>query len=532
MNRHASGVGGAVLAFAMVLLCGPGAAAQQVSTTNGKVEGSASADGKVHIFKGIPFAAPPAGALRWREPQPAAHWEGVRKATEYGARCMQGNIYDDMVFHDPGPSEDCLYLNVWTPNVSPTAKLPVMVWVYGGGFQAGAPSEARQDGEKLAHKGVIVVSMNYRLGVFGFFAHPELSKESPHHASGNYGLLDQVAALEWVRKNIAAFGGDPENVTIFGESAGSFSVSALMASPVSKHLMKRAIGESGAFFGRTLRSKTLAESEANGVKFAAEVGATSLSGLREMSAQQILDGSLKGSKESDSHRFGPNIDGYFLPETPLEIYSKGEQAHVSLLAGWNHDEGNVAEFFDKEEATKENYIAKVTKTFGDNTPEALKLFPADTKEQMDASAGLLATADFIGFGTWKWLEMQLKTGEAPVYRYQFDLAPPAVLASNGTIKPNTYAYHSAEIEYVFGMIHWKNLPWRAEDDAVSELMGTYWTNFAKTGDPNGAGLAKWPLYDAKDGYQVMHIAAKFGSTADGHREHYLLLDKSREAKKQ
>lgn len=252
------------LALAMLFAGTEIAAANEVQTASGVVEGTTSADGKVQIFKGIPYAAPPVGALRWKEPQPVESWVRVRKATEFGARCMQWNIYSDMVFRDAGPSEDCLYLNVWTPATSADAKLPVMVWIHGGGFQAGATSEPRQDGENLAHKGVVVVSMNYRLGIFGFFSHPELTKESPHHASGNYGLLDQAAALEWVRKNIAAFGGDPEQVTIFGESAGSFSVSALMASPVSKGLIHQAMGESGAFFGGRLPARSLAESEEDG----------------------------------------------------------------------------------------------------------------------------------------------------------------------------------------------------------------------------------------------------------------------------
>src|ERR1700733_3074289 len=220
----------------------------QVRTEAGLVAGTHSADGKVVIFKGIPFAAPPVGELRWKEPQPVSPWKGVSKATEFGARCMQALIYEDMVFRDAGPSEDCLYLNVWTPGVSAKTKLPVMVWIYGGGFQAGATSEPRQDGEHLAHKGVVVVSMNYRLGIFGFFVHPGLAAESPHHAAGNYGLMDQTAALRWVQRNVNAFGGDPNNVTIFGESAGSFSVSAQVASPLAKGLFQKAIDESGGAF--------------------------------------------------------------------------------------------------------------------------------------------------------------------------------------------------------------------------------------------------------------------------------------------
>lgn len=268
MTSQLRGIGRAAKVLAFGCLALSVVAAGQVRTESGAVEGATSADGKIQIFKGIPFAAPPVGPLRWKEPQPVAPWQGVRKATDFGPRCMQGNVFGDMAFRDSGPSEDCLHLNVWTPKTSASAKLPVMVWIYGGGFQAGATSEGRQDGENLAHKGVVVVSMNYRLGVFGFFSHPELTKESPHHASGNYGLLDQAAALEWVHKNIAAFGGDPDNVTIFGESAGSFSVCAQMASPHSKNLIAKAIGESGAFFGRTLTAKSLADSEKAGVEFA------------------------------------------------------------------------------------------------------------------------------------------------------------------------------------------------------------------------------------------------------------------------
>ena len=506
----------------VAMLCGTEAVtAQQVRTEAGTVEGSASPDGKVQIFRGIPYAAPPVGKLRWKEPQPVAKWEGVRKATEFGARCMQGNVFGDMVFRDAAPSEDCLYLNVWTPNASAEAKLPVMVWIYGGGFQAGATSEPRQDGEQLARKGVVVVSMNYRLGIFGFFSHVELTQESSHHASGNYGLLDQAAALEWVRHNIAGFGGDPGNVTIFGESAGSFSVSALMASPVSKGLIHRAIGESGAFFGRTLPAKPLAQSEQDAAKFAETIGADTMEKLRGMSAQQLLDAAMK---DRNSFRFGPNIDGYFFPESPSEIYAQGKQAHVALLAGWNHDEGNYRQFFGKDEPTKENYVKKIEQTFGDKAAEVLKAFPGETEEQVKTSAGLLATANFIGYGTWKWLEMQEKAGDAAVYRYEFDDAPPPAATADGTPGVSRGAYHSAEIEFVFGMLKSKNLPWRPEDFELSERMGSYWTNFAKTGNPNGAGLPEWPRYTAKDGYEVMHLSSKPAAEKDAQRAQYEALD--------
>ena len=285
--------------------------ADQVRTKGGVVEGLTEPAGSVRVFRGIPYAAPPVGDLRWREPQPAASWKGVRKALEFGPRCVQGPIFDDMVFRDQ-PSEDCLYLNVWTPARSAAEKLPVMVWIHGGGFQAGSASEPRQDGARLARKGVVVVSLNYRLGVFGFLAHPELTKESGRGASGNYGLLDQVAALRWVRDNVAAFGGDPGNVTIFGESAGSLAVSALMASPLARGLFQRAIGESGAYLGRgVLEPVSLAASEAMGSKLALSIGADSLSALRSKPADEILKPALKVQPW-----FAPTVDGYVAAEGP------------------------------------------------------------------------------------------------------------------------------------------------------------------------------------------------------------------------
>ncbi len=291
---------GAVSLFlALTITAAAALAADQVRTDSGIVEGITSSTSKIRTFEGIPFAAPPVGNLRWQPPQPVAPWTGVRKANAFGARCMQGHLFSDMVFRDSGPSEDCLYLNVWTPADSANAHLPVMVWIYGGGFQAGASSEPRQDGENLAKKGVIVVSLNYRLGLFGFFSHPELTKESPHHASGNYGLLDQAAALEWVHKNIAAFGGDPNNVTIFGESAGSMSVSALVAAPVARGLFNRAIGESGGIVGLKGGLPTLSKTEQDGARFAESVGASSLQSLRA----KVGRGSLASCHKGQNGRF-------------------------------------------------------------------------------------------------------------------------------------------------------------------------------------------------------------------------------------
>ncbi len=507
----------AALFVIAMMFGGRAMAADQVRTDKGAVEGAASADAKVRIFKGIPYAAPPVGTLRWKPPAPAPRWSKVRKATEFGARCMQGRIFDDMVFRDNGPSEDCLYLNVWTPATSSNARLPVMVWIYGGGFAAGATSEPRQEGEDLARKGVVVVSMNYRLGVFGFFSHAELAKESAHHASGNYGLLDQVAALQWVQRNIAAFGGDPHSVTIFGESAGSFSVSALMASPLAKGLFQRAIGESGALFSKTRRTKSLAESEAAHEKFADSLGTRSLSALRAKPADEILQAALK----QDLPLFFPNIDGYFLPEDFVAIYAGGKQSHVPLIAGWNSDEGNFQSFFDKAEPTAQNFKVRAQALFGDQAATFLKLYAGATDEQAKRSAQDYAGDNFIAYSTWKWLEMQGATGKSPLFRYEFDDAPPNAV---GDTTPSRGAYHSAEIEFVFEVLASKKLPWRPDDEKVSDLMSSYWTNFAKTGDPNGPGLPQWPVYKSDGSYEVLHLTPAPYSAPDAHRARYEFLD--------
>ncbi len=490
----------------------------QVHTTNGVLEGVVSPDGKVRTFKGIPYAAPPVDSLRWRAPQPPPSWTGVRKAVDYPKRAMQGRIYDDMVFNDNGPSEDCLYLNLWMPENPAQSKLPVMVWIHGGGFVAGSSSEPRQDAGNLSKKGVMVVSFNYRMGVFGFFAHPDLAKESGHDASGNYGLLDQIAALEWVKKNIATFGGDPENVTIFGESAGSSSVSGLMASPLAKGLFHRAIGESGAFFRTIPPMKSRAEAEKAGVKFAKSAfGTTSLHALRAIPAQKILDEALKVPKKT----FSPDIDGYFLPEDCSSIYAAGKQSRVPLLAGWNMDEGYFDSFFVNDKPTVENYVVHANALFGDNAKAFLKLYPALTDSQAKRAAQDFDGDKSTGYSMWKWLEMQLKTGESPVFRYEFDQTLPLPADAKPGSAPR--AMHAGEIEYVFCVLSSKNLPWTPEDYQVSELISSYWTNFAKTGDPNGPGLPPWPAY-TKDRYQLMHIKAKPESAPDGHRGRYEFLD--------
>jgi para-nitrobenzyl esterase len=358
----------ALLLLALLLLSALPISAQ-VRTANGLVRGVSLPSG-IQIFRGIPFAAPPVRELRWKAPQPAASWEGVRAADRFGPQCMQARIYSDMVFRNDGTSEDCLYLNVWTPSPASTARLPVLVYFYGGGFQAGDGSEPRYDGESMAKKGMVVVTMSYRLGIFGFFSHPELTAESPNRASGNYGLMDQTAALRWVRANIANFGGDPARVTIAGESAGSFSVSAQMASPLAKELIAGAIGESGSLLAATL--DPLATSEQKGVAFATAVGAANLAALRAMSSFEILD----AASRQGVPRFSTNVDGYFFTEHPAATYAAGRQARIPLLAGWNSEERGGRSIV--QDPTPEAFSAALARIFGESAGDAARVFPAAT----------------------------------------------------------------------------------------------------------------------------------------------------------
>jgi para-nitrobenzyl esterase len=489
--------------------------APRVKTRSGVVEGKV--DGAVHIFLGIPYAAPPVGNLRWKAPVPVAKWSYVRKATEFGSHCLQGNIYGDMTFRDPGGSEDCLTLNIWVPAGK---NLPVMVWIYGGGFVAGSTSEARQDGIHLAQQGVIVVSMNYRLGVFGFLVHPELAKESGHNSAGNYGLLDQLEALKWVHENIASFGGDPGNVTIFGESAGSFSVSTQMASPLAKGLFQRAIGESGGAFSRSGLSfdpmSARADKDAKLVRD--KLGVSSLADLRAVSAEKLLD--TFGKPGPDAFDFGPDVDGYFLPESVPAIFAAGRQNDVPLLAGWNHDEGSFEVTFAPQKPTAESFKADAQKDFGDKADQFLKLYPTDTPERVRRSAVDYAGDRFIAVSTWEWIEAQSKSGKQPVYRYRFDMTP----SPKDPNAPRLGAYHSAEIEYVFGQLDSKtDVTWTPADRQVSQEMQKYWSNFAKSGNPNGAGLPRWPPYTTPDGWPVMILGREPGAHKDDLRDRYLFL---------
>ncbi len=496
---------------------------QVVKTSYGSVSGKISADGQVRVFLGIPYAAPPVGELRWKPPQPMPKWSGVRAATAFGSHCMQPSLYADMIFRDAGQSEYCLTLNVWMPATLKNTKLPVMVWIYGGGFTTGGTSEARQDGEHLAHKGVVVVSMNYRLGVFGFFAHPALALESANHAAGNYGLMDQAAALAWVQQNISAFGGDPNRVTLFGESAGSISVSAQMASQLARGRFVRAIGESGGAF-RTdgYNFPSLIASAKRGQGFArAAFHTDSLATLRAVPAEELLKKAVAYSRGYDFIS-EPNIDGEFLTESPAAIYAKGEQAHVPLLAGWNKNEGAAEDVIRSGTPTVAKLKKMATRQFGSQSGEFLQAYSASNDAQAARVAGDFAGDAFIAYSTWAWLEAQVRTGGEPVYRYRFDLGSPG----DPYHSVSAGAFHSDDIEYVFGNLDSRpGAKWRPEDYKLSELMQTYWTNFAKNGDPNGASLPEWPTYNAASRWQVMHLSADSMARPDSHRDRYLFLQR-------
>ncbi|AMR29184.1 carboxylesterase [Hymenobacter psoromatis] len=514
----------------------PDLAHNQVQVAGGRLAGATAASG-IHEFRGIPYAAPPVGKRRWQAPQPAAKWTNVRPATQFGPRAMQLPLFGDMNFRSNGVSEDCLYLNVWTGAKTAQEKRPVLVYFYGGGFVAGDGSEPRYDGESLAQKGIVTVTVNYRLGVFGFLAHPELTKESPHHASGNYALLDQAAAIAWVRANIAAFGGDPQHITIGGESAGSYSVSAQLVSPLAKNLLVGAIAESGSLLGLQ-PLPTLAQGEQTGVGFAASLGATSLAALRALPAQQLLEASGKPG----APRFSPIVDGYFLPRSPAEIFAAGQQAHVPLLVGWNSQESGAAGLLGPAAPTVANYQAAVQKLYGEQAADIQRLYPATTAAQAEQAATDLASDRFIAYSTWKLADAQLQTGGQPVYRYLYARPRPAMTPEMGNATANLAggvtkgtgaatpaspakgAVHSAEIEYALG-----NLPtnkvfaWTPDDYQVSKTMQGYFANFIKTGNPNGAGLPPWPA-DSQQNGQVMRLDVTTQAGPDQTRARYQFLE--------
>jgi para-nitrobenzyl esterase len=479
-----------------------------VKTEQGKVQGKAINNGKVNAFLGLPYAAPPVGDLRWKAPAPAAKWKGDRDATKFGAHCAQNKVFEDMIFQDAGGSEDCLFLNVYTPaDSSDKSKLPVMFWIHGGGYSGGGSNEPRHNGDFLPTKGVVLVTINYRLGVFGFLATSDLTKEAGGSA-GNYAMMDMVSALQWVKENIKKFGGDPDNVTIFGESAGSFAVSTLMAAQPARGLFAKGIGESGAAFSDVLPTDTLDTRLKKDDEWVAGLGVKSLAELRALPTDKILE-AVKAKKGG----FPPDIDGKFLTEQVADTYAAGKQAHVPLLAGWNRDEGS----FLGNGMTADKWKGMSAGLFKDRAPEFLKLYPGDTDEQAADSAIGYGSDSFIAFGTWKWLEAHRKTGDSPVYRYHFELR-----ALPSKFHPGTFAFHSDDIEYVFGTLDTRpGETVRPEDRTLSDQFMSYWTNFAKTGDPNGAGLPVWPKYDKDD--SLIHLDSTITAGPDTLRHRYEFL---------
>jgi para-nitrobenzyl esterase len=475
--------------------------ATQVKTEGGLVEGTVQ-DG-IATYKGVPFAAPPVGDLRWRAPQPAASWSGVKKADQFAPACPQDESINAFLGFPVLPlSEDCLYLNIWTPAKSPSEHLPVMVWIYGGAFSGGATAFPTYDGANLAHKGVIVVSIAYRVGPFGFLAHPDLDKESSAHASGTYGLMDQIAGLKWVKANIASFGGDPGNVTIFGESAGGIAVSMLAASAKAKGLFQRAISESGGSFAPTKQTgkeggttvPSLALAETQGTEFVAKLGAKSIAEARKVSFNDILKAVGPGLA-----RFWPALDGDVLVDDQYRMYQAGNYNDVPVLIGTNSDEGSM---FVRTSSVA-TFTGEIRAGYGDHADKILAAYPsADDKEALKSDRNVFRDTAFA-WHTWAWARLQAQTGKSKVFVYYFTHRPPF---PDMPMFKDVGASHGAEIAYVFGNAPTMGPPWTAADRKVSADMQTYWTNFARTGDPNGSGTPAWPAF-AGSSPQVMQLDA-------------------------
>ena len=514
--------------------------AVQVKIDNGIIEGNYNTHSGIQTYFGVPFAKPPVGNLRWKAPQPLDKWNGVKQTKKFGPRPMQTIVFGDMNSRSDGVSEDCLYLNVWTPAKRNTKGLPVLVYFYGGGNVAGDASEPRYDGESMAKKGIVVITCNYRLNIFGFFSHPELSKESPYKASGNYGLLDQVAALKWVQKNISAFGGDPKKVTIAGESAGSISVSYQMASPLAKNLIAGAIGESGAGINPTLAPVPLAEAEKTGDEFAKKAGYTTISQLRALSTREVYE------IYNESKRFGfpVVIDGYFLPKTIPQIFNAKEQAQVPLLVGWNSAEIPGQAFMFGQPYKEENFVNRIKAEYPKDFEEVLKLYPHSNEKEIEISATQLSSDRFISYSTWKWFDLHRNNSSQLVYRYLYSkLRPPLVDNSvssglaGGTVKkdPNAPkppepvgAPHACEIEYCMGNLHLvKEYAWTDDDFKVSETMLNYFANFIKTGNPNDGKLPEWTAAKAGDASPPVMVLNTESKTINAKNDaRYEFLDKA------
>ncbi|MBR0789540.1 carboxylesterase family protein [Bradyrhizobium manausense] len=484
---------------------------RQVHTQAGQVRGQPRDASGVLAFKGIPYAAAPLGPLRWRAPQPPTPWTGVRDALDFGAASLS-SLADDP---RPGPhAEDCLTLNIWTAAREADEKRPVMVWIHGGGFQFGSSANPATDGALLAAKGVVVVSFNYRLGLLGFLAHPELDAEAP---SGNYGLLDQLAALRWVQANIAAFGGDADNVTLFGESAGAMAVGILMASPLAHGLFRKAIAESGAFWdGRHGPLQSYGEARARGLAFARRQGDVSIAALRAMPAAH-LNAAAPWSFAQDhvTQAFSPSIDHHVVPDAPARRFLRGEQMHIPLLAGWNSAEEFPFMSLSLPHQQARVFRAAAEAMFGKHRmAEALKVYPADTDAQARASAAALAGDLVIGEQCWQALRLHRRGTRAPVYGYHFNYTSPYT----------PIASHVTEIPFVFGTLTPQRVigsttPPAEADRALAQTMMSYWINFATSGDPNASGLPFWPAYDEADIVQILgaSIEARPNPQADRFR---------------
>ena len=514
-------------------------AENRVTTTKGVVVGIREAGSDISIFRGIPFAEPPLGDLRFAPPRPVEGWSGVRTADTFGPRAMQLPVFGDMNFRSNRMSEDCLYLNVWTPATSTDDRLPVLVYFYGGGNMAGDGSEPRYDGAALARRGIVTLTVNYRLGIFGFFAHPELSKESPYGRSGNQGYLDQHLALQWVRDNIGAFGGDPARVTIAGESAGSLSVSIQMASPLSRNLIAGAIGSSGAAMAGHVRTVTLAEKERQGAELATRIGADSLTALRTMPAETLLE----ATRGLGFPAYLSNVDGYLLPDFVDATFAAGEQARVPLLVGWNSEESNYQGVLGEDDPTPENYAKVVQALYGEAAGEVLRLYPARTDDEVMEVATDLAGDRFLGYVTWKWADLHGQTSGCPVYRYHYSHPRPPMVPEMGNAvaglaggivrdadaKPAPAprgAVHSADIEYAMGNLATNRIfAWTEEDYAVSEVMQRCYANFVRAGDPNGEAVPSWPAANAGDEVAVMRWDVVSTVEPERNRERYLFHDR-------
>lgn len=475
------------LSYSFIIKNNPNPPAPVVRISSGLISGTKSGIGEVTSYKGIPFAAPPVNELRWKAPKPAKPWKGVKKCEAYGPSPMQskpvpfGVYTSEFLIPEKPISEDCLYLNVWTNARSKADKKPVLVWIYGGAFLSGGSAVPIYDGEAMAKKGVIFVSINYRVGIFGYLAHPELTKESPDHVSGNYGLLDQIAALRWIKQNIAAFGGDPDNVTIDGQSAGSMSVNYLVASPLAKGLFNKAIAESGSkLIDNPATSKTtLQDGEEQGEKLVKFANAGTFKEFRAMPAEALQK--LQG-------RFSPLIDGFILPESIPQIFAEGKENHVPVLTGWNADEAFVSEFKKKDE-----FIKQAREQYGADADEFLKYYPANNEEQAIASQITLNRDFTFALSGYKWGATQSRQGKSPIYLYYFELKVPATPAYQ-----KYGAFHTAEVAYALGNLKFLNRPFQPSDFKLADLMSSYWANFAKTGNPNGNSLPFWPKYNTSD----------------------------------